>query len=365
MQRVKVGVIGCGNISNAYLTHMAEHELLDVAVCADLDVARARAKAVEHNVARACGVDELLADDDVQIVVNLTIPAAHAAVDLQIIEAGKHVWSEKPLAAEREDAMRVLDAAKAKGVRVGCAPDTFFGTGLQTARRAIDEGMIGKPVAATAFMMSRGHESWHPDPEFYYKAGGGPMLDMGPYYVTWLLQLLGAPSRVCGFSAIAIPQRTITSEPKHGQTIDVETPDHVTGSIEFEGGAIATVATSFAVRFSPLKFITVYGENGTLEVPNPNNFDNDVMIRCEGDDDWRTVECKHAEGLLRGAGVADMARAILTGRPHRADEQQAMTTLDVMLGFLDASRTGCAVTPQLRYERTAALPTGLKKLELD
>lgn len=365
MQSFKVGVVGCGNIATHYLQHMPTYDLLGVVACADLLVDRAKEVAAKHNVPRACTVDELLAADDIDIVVNLTIPAVHAEVSLRAIEHGKHVWSEKPLAITREDGMKVLQAAEAKGVRVGCAPDTFFGTGLQTARRAIDEGMIGRPLAATAFMTCRGHETWHPNPEFFYKPGGGPMLDMGPYYITWLLQMLGTPTRVCGFSSIAIPNRTITSEPLSGQTIEVETPDHVTGSVQFENGAIATVVTSFAMYHSPLKNMMVYGEAGTLQVPDPNRFDNAVLIRRGDDAEWSEVECKHQTGFARGVGVADMASAITTGRAHRADAQQVFTALDVMLAFLDASEQGTVIEPRLKYERTAALPTGLASLQLD
>ena len=212
----KIGVIGCGNISGAYLSAGKKFEILQIAACADLDMERARAKAEEFGVPVACTVQELLADPSIEIVVNLTIPKAHAEVAMAVIAAGKSVYNEKPLAITREDGRRMLDAAQAKGVRVGCAPDTFLGGGIQTCRKLIDDGAIGTPIAATAFMMCHGHESWHPDPEFYYKLGGGPMFDMGPYYLTALVNLIGAVRRVTGSTRVTFPERTITSQPKSG-----------------------------------------------------------------------------------------------------------------------------------------------------
>ena len=196
--KVKVGIIGCGNIFSAYAKGLRVFDILELAACADIDMARARAKAEEFNVPRACTVDELLADPAIEIVVNLTVPKTHAEVSLQIIEAGKHVYSEKPLAVTREDGGRILAAAKARGLLVGCAPDTFLGGGLQTCRKLIDDGWIGRPVAATAFMAGHGVEAWHPNPFFYYQKGGGPVFDMGPYYLTALINLLGPARRVTG-----------------------------------------------------------------------------------------------------------------------------------------------------------------------
>ena len=214
MKRTKIGVIGCGNISGAYFSAGKTFKNLEIAACADLDINRAKAKAEEFKIPKACTVKELLADPDIEIVVNLTIPKAHAEVALATLAAGKHVYGEKPLAVTRKDGQKIMAMAKAKKLRVGSAPDTFFGGGIQTCRKLIDDGWIGKPVAASAFMMSRGHEGWHPQPEFYYDLGGGPMLDMGPYYLTALVNLLGPIKRVSGSARITFPERMITSQPQ-------------------------------------------------------------------------------------------------------------------------------------------------------
>jgi len=368
MDKVKIGIIGCGNISGNYLTNARTFPILEVIACADLDLGRAQARAHEFNIPKACSVDELLMDESIEIVVNLTIPAAHALVAIQAIEAGKHVVNEKPLAVNRIEGKQVLDAARKKKARVGSAPDTFLGAGHQTARKLIDQGAIGRPVAATAYMMCRGHEGWHPDPEFYYKPGGGPMFDMGPYYITDLLQLLGPPKRVTGLASIAILERTIGSQPKQGQKIKVETPDHVTGTIEFENGCIATVIMSFATWYAQNSSpITIYGTEGSLILPDPNGFDGEVKIWRVGDQgkEYQTVTQTHRRGYGRSVGVADLAYAIRSGRKHRASGQQAYAVLDVMEGFLDTARTGKAYKVKAKYERPAALPEGLAEGELD
>lgn len=367
MKKVKIGIIGCGAISGAYLGHAKKWPILEVVAVADMLLERAQARAKEFGVPKACTVDELLKDESVEIVVNLTIPKAHAEVALKAIEHGKHVHSEKPLAVNRVEGKAVLAAAKKAKLRVGCAPDTFLGAGHQLARKLIDDGAIGRPVAATAFMLGRGHETWHPDPEFYYKPGGGPMFDMGPYYMTDLLQLLGPIDRVSGGAAIAIPERTITSQPKHGQKIVVETPDHISGTIQFESGCVATIITSFAVyapghHTSP---ITVFGTEGTLQVPDPNGFDGAVKLFKPGQKEYQEIPFAHRTGYGRSVGVADMAYAIQSGRKHRCSESLAFNVLDAMEGFLDSSRTGKAHTLKTKFERPAMLPVGLPEGELD
>ncbi len=366
MDKIKVGIIGCGNISSAYLTNGRKFPILDIVALADTLLDRAQARAKEFNIPKACTVDELLADESIQLVINLTIPAAHAEVAIKAIEAGKHVLSEKPLGVTREEGKAILAAAKKHKVRVGCAPDTFFGAGHQTARKLIDEGAIGRPVAATAFMMCRGHESWHPDPAFYYKAGGGPMLDMGPYYITDLTQLLGPVTRVVGSAVIAIPERTITSQPKHGQTIKVETPDHVAGNLEFASGVVATVITTFAVVGAEYSSpITIFGTEGTLKVPDPNGFDGEVKLLRRGSKEWETVAFQHRTGYGRSVGAADMAYAIRSGREHRASGERAYNALDIMLAFLDNGSTGKPVAIKSKYTQPKALPTGLAEGVLD
>jgi len=238
MKPTKVGIIGCGNISSIYFKSGQTFEILDIVACADLIMDRAKAKAEEFGC-KAVTVDQLLADPEIEIVMNLTIPIAHASVAFKAIEAGKSVHNEKPLAITREDGKKMLAMAKAKGVRVGCAPDTFMGGGIQTCGKIIDDGWIGEPIGATAFMTCHGHESWHPDPEFYYKAGGGPMFDMGPYYLTALVALMGPIKRATGSTRITFPERTITSQPKYGTKIKVDVPTHIGGVADGEiGGAI-------------------------------------------------------------------------------------------------------------------------------
>jgi len=317
-------------------------------------------------VPRACSVDELLADDEIRIVVNLTIPNAHASVALAALEAGKSVHNEKPLTITREDGASLLAAARAGGVRVGCAPDTFMGAGIQTCRKLIDDGWIGEPVAATAFMTCHGHESWHPDPEFYYKSGGGPMFDMGPYYLTALVALMGPVRRATGSTRITFPQRLITSQPKYGTRVTVDVPTHVAGVLDFASGAVATVVTSFDVWAANLPRIEIYGSRGSLSVPDPNGFGGPVRVRRAGADDWSAVPHTHgyAENS-RGIGVADMACALRSGRAHRANGELAYHVLDVMHALHDASDTGKHVELASTCERPAPLPMDLRPGTLD
>jgi len=368
MTTIKIGIIGCGNISAAYLRTARIFTILECVACADLVRARAEARAEEFGVPRACSVEDLLTDPDVQIVVNLTTPKAHAEVSLAAIEAGKHVYTEKPLAATREDGAKILAAAAEKELRVGCAPGTFLGGGLQTCRKLIDDGVIGRPVACTAFMMCHGHEHWHPDPAYYYQAGAGPMLDMGPYYLTALITLLGPVSRIAASAGIQIPERTITSEPKRGDKIVVQTPDHVAGTIDFATGVIGTVITTFAVWHSELPHIEIYGTEGTLGLPDPNSLGGPVRLCLAGEKEWSEMPFTHGHTDGRnmwGIGVADMAHAILSGRPHRATGELGYHVLDAMLGFLDSSRESKHYWTQSTSERPSPLPQGLPEDALD
>jgi len=361
-ERVRTGVIGCGAISGAYLGMAQNFPVVEVVACADLNIDAARAAADKYNVPKACTVDELLADKSIELVLNLTVPKAHAPVALRAIEAGKHTYAEKPLGITRAEGQQIMDAAERRGVKVGCAPDTFMGSGIQTARKLIDDGAIGKPVAFTAFMLGRGHEHWHPSPEFYYEVGGGPMFDMGPYYLTALLNLLGPVKRISGMASIGLPQRTITSEPKRGKTITVQTPDHVVGMMEFTGGAVGSIITSFATPNAPhdgKQPITVYGTEGTLRVPDPNGFDGPVHVRGRDEPEWREIPPAFVTGYGRSVGVADMAYAIRSGRALRASGGQAMAVLDLMAGFLESSDTGRDVKPTTAYTRPAPMPANL------
>jgi predicted dehydrogenase len=368
IEPVRIGIIGCGAISGAYLGMAKNFPIMRMVACADLDMNRARAQAEQFGVPKVLSVGDLLRDDSIELVLNLTVPKAHAAVALHAIEAGKHTFAEKPLGVNREEGRQVLEAAKRRGVMVGCAPDTFMGAGLQTARKLLDDGAIGKPVAFTAFMMGRGHEHWHPSPEFYYEVGGGPMFDMGPYYLTALLNLFGPVKRIMGMASIGLPQRTITSEPKKGKIINVQTPDHVVGTMEFENGAVGTLITSFAMAHAPdqeQQPIRVYGTTGTMRVSDPNQFDVPVHIRGRDEAEWRQMPHQFSYGYGRSVGAADMAYAIRSGRPFRANGEQAFAVLDLMSAFLESSERGQAVTPTARYERPAPMPVGLPYGTLD
>lgn len=356
-ERVGVGIVGCGKISEAYLKIAKGFPQIEVVAVSDVLIERARARAEEFGVRRACSPEELMADDTVEIVLNLTIPRAHASVAKAAIAAGKHVYNEKPLAVELAEGAELLRLADAKGLRVGAAPDTFLGGGIQTCRELIDRGEIGEPVAATAFMANHGHEHWHPDPAFYYQHGGGPMFDMGPYYLTALVSLIGPIRRVTGSARASFAERTIESEPKRGQRIAVETPTHIAGVLDFSNGAVGTIVTSFDVWAHTLPRIEVYGSEGTLSVPDPNIFAGPVRVRRGREAEWREVPVTrpYTENS-RSLGVADMALAIREGRPHRASGRLGYHVLEAMHGFLEASASGRHVELASTVERPAALP---------
>lgn len=338
MAGVKTGIIGCGNISGIYIKNCLKFENLDLVALADILPERAE-KAAAENSLKACSVDELLADPEIEIVLNLTIPAVHAAVNTQIIDAGKHAYVEKPLSVTRADAAAMMERAEKKNVRVGCAPDTFMGAGIQTCRKLMDDGAIGDVVGATAFMMCHGHESWHPDPEFYYQKGGGPMLDMGPYYVTAMVNLIGPVRAVSGMTRISFPERTITSEKKNGQTIEVEVPTHVAGLLEFDNQAIGTIITSFDVWSHRMPCIEIYGSKGTLRVPDPNTFGGVPELKIGKDGEWQEIELTHDYAQnSRGIGVSDMADAVRGNGAFRASGTLALHVLDVMESLHDSAR---------------------------
>ncbi|MCC3357732.1 Gfo/Idh/MocA family protein [Bacillus sp. REN16] len=342
MSKLNVGIIGCGTISSIYMENIQKFDHLVLLVCADLDVERAKLQAAKYGVPKACSVEELLADSEIQLVINLTIPRAHASVSLQALEAGKHVYTEKPLTVSREEGKQILETAKKYNLLVGGAPDTFLGAGIQTAIHLIENGEIGVPIGASAFMINRGHEHWHPDPAFYYDHGGGPMFDMGPYYLTALVALLGPMRRISGSTRISYPMRTIISEPKKGTKIEVVTPTHISGTIDFETGAIATITTSFdAFGGTSLPPIEVYGSEGTLLVPNPNHFGGPVKIRRKDEKEFVEVPLIfETPKNNRGIGVSDMANAILHNEPFRANGKLAYHVLEAMHGFHDSSDNG-------------------------
>lgn len=367
--RIKVGIIGCGAISKAYLNGCKNFPVLEIIACADLDPAQARAKADEFHIPKALSVQHLLVDPDVQLVVNLTIPVAHAEINRAAIAAGKHVFTEKPFSVSREEGRRVVEAARENRVLIGSAPDTFLGEAHQTCRRLVDDGAIGEPIAATAFMASHGVEMWHPNPGFFYQPGGGPMFDMGPYYLTALVNLMGPMRRVCGATRITFPERTVTSQPLHGTRIPVNTATHLTGSVDFQNDAIATVIMSFDLWGNRLPLLEIYGTEGTLSVPDPNATFGKPLLRKSGEKEWREMESAHTslygENYGRGVGVADIARAILTGRAHRASCELAFHVVDAMQAFGESSAGNRHVMLESTCERPAALPIGLAPGELD
>jgi len=356
---LRAGIIGCGTISSIYLKNAPRFNDYSIVACADLNPASAQARAAEYGIT-AMSVAELLASPDIDIVINLTIPAAHADVAFQAVAAGKHVYNEKPLTISLADGRALVDAAAAKGVRVGGAPDTFLGAGIQTCRKLIDDGWIGTPVAASAFMLCPGHESWHPNPDFYYQIGGGPMFDMGPYYLTALITLLGGVQRVSGTTRMTRPTRTITSQPKYGQTINVEVPTHVVGVLDFASGPIATLVTSFDVHFHHMPNIEIYGSHGSILVPDPNTFGGPVKVRRVGDSEWRDMPLTHGYAdNSRGVGVADIAYAVRNNLPHRASGELALHVLELMHAIHDAASHQHHIEPQYACDRPEPLPMGL------
>lgn len=355
---LRVGIVGCGNISGIYFQNLGKYKSTQVIACADIDEARAQEAATKYGVPYALSTKDLLAHPEVDLVLNLTIPNAHASVALAAVEAGKHVYNEKPLTISFADGKQLIEKANAKGVRVGCAPDTFLGAGIQTCRKLIDEGAIGEPIACEAHMQCHGHESWHPSPEFYYHKGGGPMLDMGPYYLTALVNLMGGIKRVAGISRITFPTRTITSQPKNGNVIEVETPTHITGSVEFASGAIGMVVQTFDVWHGNVAPLIVHGAEGSLLVGDPNQFGDEVKIRAKGDSEWQSVGLTHgfAENS-RGLGVLDIAHALETGRDHRASGDLALHVLEAMHAFSESSDSGQHRFLETAIDRPSAMGT--------
>lgn len=335
----RIGIVGLGVISRAYLETLAGASGVRITAVADLDPVRAADVAAGLADARALTPAELYAADDVDTVLNLTIPAAHDEVALAAIAGGKDVYGEKPLTVTVDAARAVLSAAQAAGRRVGCAPDTVLGTGVQTARAAVEAGLIGRPVSATATWLSRGHEAWHPHPDFYYREGGGPLLDMGPYYLTALVQLLGPVEWVQGASSRARDTRVIGSGAREGESIPVEVETHVTGVLGHAGGALSTVTFSFdavATRAAPIE---VHGVDGMLVLPDPNHFSGDVGLRRAGSSETDVLPVNAGyEDAARGVGLLDFVSG-----PGRASGDVALHVLEIMTALLDSAEAGARV----------------------
>ncbi|MFJ4286856.1 Gfo/Idh/MocA family protein [Paenarthrobacter nicotinovorans] len=356
-----VAIIGCGNIARRYVTGMSRFDSVRLIGVADVMHDLAVALAEEVGVLAYQSVDALLADPQVDIVVNITPPAVHAAVTIQALEAGKNVYVEKPIAATLVDAHLMVETAKTAGKLVGVAPDTFLGSAGQTARVAIDKGDIGTVLGATAFVTYSKAETWHPNPTFLFQPGGGPALDLGPYYITQLVQLLGPVDTVTGFTRIGAITRTVTAPDRKVDEIDVNVPTHGSASLRFGSGAICTLVLSFDIWDSGLPKIEIYGDKGTLSLPDPNEFDGDVRFRGHYDGDWTVLEPVFTpsgepggpDQFLRGPGVADLAAAI-DGGPFRASADLALHVLEVLEAIQSSSDSGGnPVTITTRPERPA------------
>jgi predicted dehydrogenase len=351
MHPVTIGLIGTGNISEIYLTNARRFPELNLIACADINAPAAAAKAAAHGL-QAMTPEALLADPRIEVVLNLTTPQHHVPVGLQILAAGKHLYAEKPLAVTFADGQRLMAAARAANLRIGSAPDTFLGGSHQTARSALDAGRIGAPRAGACFMMVPGHELWHPNPDFYYAEGGGPMLDMGPYYITCLVNLLGPVSHVTAAHRAATTTRTIASGPRAGEVVPVTVPTHIAAILGFASGPQVTLTTSFDVWKHAHTHIEIYGDTGSMIVPDPNRFDGEVQV-ATGKGDWQALPTAHPHGddNWRILGLADMARAIREDRPHRASGDLALHVLEVMEAALVSGTEGRRVEITTRVDR--------------
>lgn len=331
MKKYGVGVIGCGNISDIYLTNLSQlFNNLELIGCADLFIEKAQAQATKH-ATTAYTVDELLAHPSVDIILNITIPKAHREICEAALLAGKHVYVEKPLSLTVTDGQFLIELAKKQNLYIGAAPDTFLGGGIATCQKLIRDGWIGDIIGANAFMLCHGHESWHPDPEFYYDIGGGPMYDMGPYYLSALTKLIGPVSLVAGMTLKGFDTRLITSAPKKGTEIPVHVPTHITGLLRFENGAIGQLTTSFDVWGAQLPRIEIYGTKGTLSVPDPNTFGGPVLLMTEHDKTFREIPLSYGfTENSRGLGISNMAQAIHEEGIHEASGALAFHVLEIM-----------------------------------
>ena len=352
---VGVGVIGAGNISTQYLTTLTTLPDLRVLFVADLDLERAGAQAAAFGIAGHGSVDELLAHDDIEIVVNLTIPAVHAEVGQRILAAGKNVWSEKPLALDHESGRALLAAADAAGLRVACAPDTVLGAGIQSALRAMARGDIGEPLTALTLFQVPGPEAWHPDPEFLFARGAGPLFDMGPYYLSTLVHAFGPIERVSAVSSTSHAERTIASGPRAGTRFPVGVPTHHAAIIGFASGQSAQSTFSFQDAQPRMGFVEISGTEGTIVLPDPNRFDGDSTLWRFGSEEPTTLVAT-GRALGRGTGVLDLARSIRHGVPERASGALAAHVLDAMLAITLAAQTRAPVELHSVLERPRPLP---------
>ena len=365
---VNIAMIGVGSISGIYLQNISTvfQEINLIGVC-DLVRERAENAKAKWNVPKIYDtMYDAFADPDVDIILNLTRPYEHYGVTKAALEAGKHVYSEKPLAADWDEGRELVALAEKKGLMLGGAPDTFMGAGIQTCRKLIDEGAIGKPIGSAAFMICRGHETWHPDPEFYYKRGGGPMMDMGPYYLTALINLMGGVKAVSGVTKTSFPTRLITSEPHNGEIVTVDVPTYVTGTLLYDSGAVGTIFTTFDVYYPYQARLEIYGEDGTLFVPDPNGFGGPIKLFKKGDKEPvdMPLQFDYCENS-RALGLADMAKALETGRFCRTDYHQTAHVLEILTSFDKSSDAGKILPITTKYERRPPMKVNPVKGILD
>jgi predicted dehydrogenase len=381
MEPFKVGVIGLGDISDVYLTNLGKYPAVSLTACASRGLEKAQRAAERYGIPRACASGmEVIEDPAVEIILNLTPPGSHGAYNIAAVEAGKHLYTEKPLAATLEESREIIRIARERGVRVGSAPDTFLGGRLQTVRALLDANAIGEVFAASAFVVNHGHEWHHPNPAFFYEPGGGPLLDIGPYYITALLSLMGPVRRCSALSVRPFDERTIPTGPRRGEVLPVHMDTHLTGNLEFASGAIATIITSFDVWGSELPRIEFYGTKGTICIRDidplggPNLFGGPILIMTEENYRWKTQpppvppgpwkeitpdrpfsETGH-DANSRGIGLVDMAYGIREGRPHRASGEMALNAMETMFGMITSAREGRFVDVESTFQRPDPLP---------
>lgn len=359
-----VGVLGCGNISSTYFDLVPMFKHIEIRACADIDPNSAQTRADTYGV-RCETINGLLGSNDIDIIVNLTVPDVHFKVTKQILEAGKHTYSEKPLALSLSEGRELVTLAEAKGLTVGCAPDTFLGGAHQLARKAVDAGEIGKITSGTCHVMSHGMEMWHPNPAFFFQPGGGPILDLGPYYIANLVNLIGPVKRVAALSSMATTTRTITSEPLNGTEIPVDTPTNIHALLEFESGATITLTASWDVWAHQHNNMELYGTEGSIIIPDPNHFGGEVKVaKADGEfhllEGWNHpfgVDNQDALANYRSAGLADMAHAILECGDARCSIDRALHGVDVMLSILKSGQIGTLVDIKTTCTRPEALGT--------
>ena len=358
MRKYNVGIIGCGDISQNYLMYAKDvyTDYFTVTAVADIKEDVAKMRAEQFGVPKH-GLPEIIYNDpDIDIVINLTIPAVHEEISIKILESGKHVYTEKPLAPTREGMKRVMAKAKECGRRVGCAPDSFLSAPAQTAKKLIEEDWIGKPLGFAAFCWGRGNEFWHHNPDFYYKKGAGPMMDMAGYYLNTIVSLLGPIDSVMCMQKSTFDERTLKAGPRRGEKITVEVPTHVCSCISLENGVIGTFTNSFDIWHSQEPYIEIYGEKGTLSLPNPNNYSGELLVRRMNDTQWRPVpQFVEYEKYGRGIGIVDMIRSIELGLPHKASAELAYHVIETMLCIDESAETGKLV----KVESTVDAPEGL------